>query len=189
MPDTPSTRGGPGWLPWRTWLAAGMNLGFTVAGTNHPGLAAAMQRAPVMLRGEPWRFVTTLFIYSDRPWKIAVALSLFVLVGTLVECIQGGTAWLTGFVGGAATGEAAGLFWEPIGSGISVAGCGLLGLLLYSIASDRKRTTLERAVWPACGLALSLVLCGLSDIHGPPILAGAAAGALMTRLRSRKPVA
>lgn len=169
--------------PWRTLLAAGVNLGFTTAGTFHPGLVAAMQRAPVMLHGEPWRFVTTLFVYSDKSWKIAVALALFVLVGSLVEYLHGGAAWLVGFGAGAVTGELAGLVWQPVGSGISVAGCGLLGLLLYNVASDRKRTVPERAVWPAGGLAASLVLCALSDIHGPPILAGAAAGALMAWLR------
>jgi len=167
-------------------LAAGSVLlvaGLTGIGAAWPPLVAALQRQPSMLHGEAWRFVTALFVYSDAWWKVAAALLLFLLVAVIAERGHSRRALLAAFAAGGLAGEVAGVFWQPVGSGISVAGCGLLGLVLAGLAGDRGRSAAERLVWPAAGLAGALALCALRDIHGPPVLAGAAAGVLAQRAR------
>ncbi len=171
-------------LPWLTFAAVGLNILLTVVGVFEPGLVTALQRQPSMVGdAELWRFITALFIYSDAWWKIAIALALFVVAGVLVERLYARAAWFAGFVAGGLVGEYFGIFWQPVGCGISVAGGGLLGVLLYGLAGDRRRTLPERIVWPACGAVAAIALCLLRDIHGPPILAGAAVGPLVVPAR------
>ena len=81
---------------------------------------------------------------------------------------------VSGFVG-----EVAGLAWKPYGAGASVAGAGLLGALALWLAAKNRTTPALFGALVILGGAVVLTI--LKDLHGPPILAGAALAGLMFR--------
>ncbi len=174
-----------GRVPWLTLGTAIVVLAVTAAMLVWPEVGPALERDPAMLRGEWWRFVTTWFVLTDG-WAQIVVNSIGLLVyGTLVERAIGRTWWLVAYVGAGLAGEIAGVFWQPVGGGNSVAICGLIGL--YSVWAMMRPSrggppaVLSAVVWG--GLGLWLVTH--ADIHGAALVAGFAIGALywLTRLK------
>jgi rhomboid protease GluP len=128
--------------------------------------------------GEWWRPVTALFAYDDGiEQRFAIVLGAL-FAGLLAEQRYGAVPWLIiAFVSGLA-GQLIALSWQPVGAGSSVAIAGLFGAVAAWLA------------WPASGVPpfarfgaaaialLAVVLIAMGDIHGPPIVVGAALGAL-----------
>ena len=122
-------------------------------------------------------------------WLQIVVNSIGLLVyGTLVERAIGRGWWIVGYVVAGLVGEVAGIFWQPVGGGNSVAICGLIGL--FSVWPDRAhgrsrrrhRRCLSAVVWG--GLGLWLVTH--SDIHGAALVAGFLVGGAAWMISGRR---
>jgi membrane associated rhomboid family serine protease len=83
------------------------------------------------------------------------------------------------YLGCGVIGQFFGYLWEPPDAGASVAGAGLLGAVsawLLSPAGPRQlQIRIWGVLWPLVGIALTVA----QDQHGPPLLVGFAAGALL----------
>jgi rhomboid protease GluP len=137
-----------------------------------PEIGMALQRDPVMLQGEYWRFVTTWFVLTDGWVQIVVNSLALLIFGTLVERRLGRVWWLVGYVAAGLAGEVAGIFWQPVGGGNSVAICGLIALFSISQLRDTKLPLPARFVSTVFWLGLGLWLVTRSDIHGAALVAG-----------------
>jgi rhomboid protease GluP len=149
-----------------------------------PGLLGALQRTPAALSGEYWRLISPIIINRGGWKEITVNLLGLAVVGALVEGTWGRRPWPIFYLTGAIVGEGAGLAWRPYGAGSSVAICGLLGALAIWLLGR-----VEARAGRLCGAAIllgGLVLTGLRNLHGPPLLAGASvAGFMLWRARNR----
>jgi len=150
-----------------------------------PQLLQNLERTPSALREhEWWRLVTPLFVHSGGWRQIAFNFPAIVVVGVIVERVFGSYNWLILYFGCGFVGELAGYAWQPFGAGASVAGAGLLGGLAVSLL---LKPVLQARVGAAFVLAGAVILVFLRDIHGPPVLAGAAiAFAIIARRRAGK---
>jgi rhomboid protease GluP len=167
-------------LPWLTiavFLATGALTGASLV---QPGIGTALERNGFMIReGEVWRLVTTWLVETDGWLQIAVNFAGLAIFGTLAELLVGRGRWMIGYVGAGLAGEVAGLFWQPIGGGNSVAICGLIGL--FSVWQWRH----EKGLWPqrflgtVVWLGLGVWLCARQDIHGVALVAGFLIAALV----------
>src|SRR5690606_23651179 len=108
-----------------------------------------LQRDPSMLHGEWWRFVTTWLVLTEGWAQIAVNSIGLLILGTLAERSQGRLWWLVAYVVAGLAGEIAGLFWQPVGGGNSVAICGLIGL--FSVGLTVRRDLPPPARWGNAG--------------------------------------
>lgn len=137
-----------------------------------PQLLTSLRRVPNELADhEYWRLLTSLFVHNGGWKQIAFNFTAIAIVGTIVERIFGTGRWLILYFIGGFTGQITGLYWKPLGAGASVAGAGLLGALaIWMILHPLWRARIGGAVM-ICG-ACTLVY--FHDIHGPPLLAGAA---------------
>ena len=162
--------------PWLTLGIFVLTLAVTAAMWRWPGIGPALERDPRMLAGEWWRFFSTWLVLIDG-WSQVLLNSIGLLVyGTLVERSLGRGWWLVAYVVAGLVGEVAGLFWQPVGGGNSVAICGLIGLFSVWQAARPSRggppAVLGAVIWG--GLGLWLVTH--SDIHGAALVAGFAVG-------------
>jgi membrane associated rhomboid family serine protease len=176
-------------MPHRTWrfpvataTVLVLSVAFTGASLVAPWLADLLRRdLPALKAGELWRVATPLVVQPD-PWpatlSVWVALCVF---GTAAEQIFGVAGWLALYATGAAVGEIAGYLWQPTGSGGSVAVVGLLGGLLAWFLSRPTPWFAKTGV--VIMVAAAMADTWMKDIHGLPLLAGMAAGALLLRKR------
>lgn len=179
--------GTPAALPWLTLTVFAVTSLVTAAMLAYPQIGKALERDPAMLRGEWWRFVTTWLALTDGWVQIAVNSAALLIFGTMVEQHAGRLWWSLAYGAAGLAGEIAGIFWQPVGGGNSVAIAGLIGLFsLWQVR--RKRLPMvarygSTAVWLTIGLWLTV----RADIHGPALLAGFAVGAgfLLTGDRTR----
>ena len=125
-----------------------------------PVLIVALERAPGMLASGQW-------------WRLAG----IAIIGFLVERVFGSARWVILYLTGAVVGELAGGVWKPVGAGSSVAICGLLGALAAWLLS--RREPVQSRVGGTIILLGALVLTGMRDLHGPPLVAGALAAAVI----------
>jgi rhomboid protease GluP len=151
-----------------------------------PMIGTALQRHPAMLSGEWWRFVTTWLVLTDGWIQIAVNSIGLLGFGIAVERQIGRLWWIVGYVVAGLAGEVAGIFWQPVGGGNSVAICGLIGLFsVWQIGRTEIPAIARYAslLWLAIGAWLTLK----ADIHGPALVTGFAvgAGAFASRHRGR----
>ena len=172
-------------IPWLTLAVFVATLAVTAAMWRWPEIGTALERDPKMLAGEWWRFVTTWFVLVDG-WTQIVVNSIGVLAyGTLVERVLGRRWWVVAYVVAGLTGEVAGLFWQPVGGGNSVAICGLIGLFSVWQAVTPPRggppPVLGAVIWG--GLGLWLVTH--ADIHGAALVAGFIVGLAWVLLHRR----
>lgn len=174
-------------IPWLTLTVFALTSIVTAAMyLKWPELGPLLERDPRMLHGEWWRFATTWFVLTDG-WAQIVINSIGLLAyGVLVERTIGRVWWLFAYVGAGLAGEVAGIFWQPVGGGNSVAICGLIGLFSVWQAVSRKSLGPPRLLGAMAwgGIALWLVLG--SDIHGAALLAGFGIGALRWLLSARQ---
>ena len=173
-------------FPWLTLVVFATTSAVTAAMYVWPQIGPALERDPAMLHGEWWRFVTTWLVLTDG-WPQIVINSVGLLAfGIGVERQIGRLWWGIGYIVAGLAGEVAGIFWQPVGGGNSVAICGLIGL--YSIwQMGRKELPtvaqyLSTVVWGAIGLWLFFS----ADIHGAALLAGFGVGGAAFVLDDRR---
>lgn len=142
-----------------------------------PNLRAVLERTPEALAARQWWRLITPVLINPEGWRQIIFNFLGIAIaGTMVERLFGGRRWLILYVVGGFVGEIAGIAWQPVGAGSSVAVCGLVGALAAWML-------LRQARQPRFGgtilLTGSLILIALRDLHGPSLLAGAIVGLLM----------
>jgi membrane associated rhomboid family serine protease len=172
-----------GRLPLLTIAVLAATTTVTVlARTSQPGLADALRRNPGKLRdGQWWRLVSPALFQPDKPFLVAATFLLVAIVGVAFEWRFGRARWILFYLAGAISGHAAGHVFQPHGAGASVAGAGLLGGFVGWVL---KRGPAPLRVGAVIWLAFAVVDTVLRDIHGVPILAGAALGLLLLPARS-----
>lgn len=178
--------------PWLTLVVFAATLAATAAMVwRWPELGPMFERDPKMLHGEWWRFVTTWFVLTDGWAQIVINSVGLLIYGTLVERTIGRGWWVGAYVVAGLAGEVAGLFWQPVGGGNSVAICGLIGLYSAWAALQPSRVGAPRVLGTVIWGGLGLWLITHADIHGAALLAGFAVGgpAWMISGRTREAVA
>jgi rhomboid protease GluP len=168
------------WLTVAVFVVTSIVTGWMLL---QPQIGTALQRDPLMLGGEWWRFVTTWLVLTDG-WLQIVINSLGLLIfGTLVERRYGRLWWIAAYVIAGLAGEIAGIFWQPVGGGNSVAICGLIGL--FSVGLTQRKALPVPARWGSFGGwgAIGVWLATRADIHGAALLAGFAVGAAALMIR------
>jgi len=154
--------------------ALGTGMGFV-----SPSIADTLQRTPGALSaGQWWRLITPIFINPEGWRQIAFNFLGIAVVGAIVERILGSRRWLILYFVGGLVGELAGFAWQPTGAGSSVAGCGLLGALALWLL---RIPLLQARIGGAVILGGAVVLIGMQNLHGPPLLVGACLAAVMLR--------
>jgi len=154
---------------------------FTALQFFYPPLLFALRRTPGALsQHEWWRLITPILVHDGGWRQIAFNFPATLIVGAMVERLYSRGEWLGLYFLGAVVGELAGCAWQPYGAGNSVAGAGLLGGIAVWLLSLKVMPTRVGALVLLGG---ALVLTLLRDLHGPPLLAGACAGAVMLRKR------
>ena len=143
-----------------------------------PVFIATLERTPNMLAaGQWWRLITPILINPEGWSQIVFNLFGIAIIGFLVGRMFGSVRWLILYLAGAVVGELAGSVWKPAGAGSSVAICGLLGGLAAWLLWRRQPTQFRFG--GAMILLGALVLTSMRDLHGPPVVAGAFAAAVM----------
>lgn len=167
-------------MPWLTLAVFVLTGGVTALMLLRPDLRLGemLERDPRMLQGEWWRFGTTWFVLTDG-WMQIVVNSLGLLIyGALVERIAGRAWWIVAYIGAGLAGELAGIFWQPVGGGNSVAICGLIGLFSVWQALSPRMAGPPRVLGVVVWGGLGLWLVTHSDIHGAALVAGFVIGGL-----------
>lgn len=166
-------------IPWLTaavWLATAATTG---AMLRDPWIASALERNGILIReGEVWRLVTAWLVETDGWTQIVVNLAGLAVFGTLAELLAGRGWWIAAYVAAGLAGEVAGLFWQPIGGGNSVAVCGLIGLFSVWQLRHQQGLGVQRYLGTVAWLGLGIWLSVQRDIHGPALVTGFVAGAL-----------
>lgn len=175
-------------IPWLTLFVFVATSAVTVAMYRWPEIGTALERDPKMLTGEWWRFATTWFVLTDGWTQIVINSVGLVLYGAFVERLIGRGWWAIAYVVAGLTGEVAGIFWQPVGGGNSVAICGLIGLFsVWPVSMPRRGgppPVIGAVVWGGIGLWLVTH----EDIHGAALVAGFLVGLAAVLLQRRKVV-
>lgn len=145
----------------RSWLTLTV---FAITATTSllqvfvPGLLAVLERTPAIRDGEVWRIITSLLV-QDGGWFGTVSNLLFLLaVGIAAELVLPRWLWLLCYLGGGVLGQLAGLLWQPVGAGNSVAVCGLAGALALTLirGTNPSRWTAWIVTWWCAALAATI---------------------------------
>jgi membrane associated rhomboid family serine protease len=170
-------------FPGLTIAVFAVTAAFTTAQFLVPGLLEALRRQPSMITdGEIWRFVTTWLVHDEGIKQIGMNFPLLAIAGTLAEFTFRRRAWIAAYVLAGLTGEMAGVFWQPIGAGNSVAVLGLVGLVAGWWSRRSSVPAVPRAVMPIALLALAVWLIFIHDIHGPALAMGLLLGQIAARM-------
>ena len=172
-----------------TTIVLGLTALITLAQFVWPQVLELFRRTPDALQtGEWWRIISPLFVHAYGWPHLLFNLGWISAVGLAVERRFGHLHWLLLYFVPGIVGEFAGLAWEPHGAGSSLGGSGLLGAFAVWLLVHRPTLRSRDRWW-----GLFIILCGtmltlLHNIHGPPIIAGAALGALILRSGERSPL-
>lgn len=166
-------------LPWLTLAVFVVTSVVTAAMYARPewGIGTALMRDPLMLAGQWWRFATAWLVNVDGWPQILVNSAGLLLFGSVAELRAGRRWWLAGYVVAGLAGEVAGIFWQPLGGGNSVAVCGLIGLFSATQLAQKDLPLLARYLSGLVWTGLGLWLLAVRDIHGAALVAGHAVGA------------
>jgi rhomboid protease GluP len=139
-----------------------------------PSLLSLSERSPMVERGQVWRLLTAPWFQDGGLSGTMLNLILLVAIGWAAESELKRRCWIGAYVFGGLAGGVAGLAWQPIGAGNSIAVLGVAGALFAArmLRAESPRQRLHRA-WP---LFVCLLMAGLRDIHGLAALAGALTG-------------
>lgn len=152
------------------------------------GLFLAVRRDPrALANGEWWRVISPVLVQPDSvPTVIGLGV-IVVVVGVIGERILGHARWCVLFVAGALAGHVVGEVWQPYSSGVSVGFCGVLGgLVAYALLARQVVVPVRFRIGAAVVAVGAAVLCVITDIHGPAILAGVLVGGVLVLVsRSR----
>jgi membrane associated rhomboid family serine protease len=136
-----------------------------------PALLTTFERnGPRVLHGEWWRLVTSLFVQDGGVSGTAFNLASLLLVGALAERRWGSRRWVAIFAMSAIAGGVAGLAWQPVGAGTSIAIFGLAGSI--AVAALRDRPGRAALVLAGVAAAAGVLLLLLKDIHGAAAVTG-----------------
>ena len=151
-----------------------------------PGWYAALARDGLATdAGQWWRVITALFAYDTGSAQVLSIVVGVALLGVVGESQFGSLRWLTLFVVAGLFGQLVAVSWQPIGAGSSVAVAGQLGAVaIWAILPATPVPPFAR-LGPVIVLAGAVALVIHRDIHGPPVLLGAALGFLFLLLRRR----
>ncbi len=152
----------------------------------YPVVYELLKRRPGGLAaGEYWRIVSPLFVHSKGWPHLLFNVAWIAYIGVVVERLFGSGRWLIIYFASGVIGEFAGFAWMPDGAGSSLGGSGLIGALCIWIILRRRAERWQFRASGYLGLAGAAALCAFSDLHGPPILAGALIAAVMLRWDER----
>jgi len=169
-------------IPWLTLGVFAVTALVTALQFIVPGLVEVLRRDPRMLSEfQVWRFVTAWLVHPDGVLQIFLNLWLLLFAGTLAEWFFPRFVWGLAYVVAGLAGEIAGLFWQPVGGGCSVAVLGLVGLLLVRMTAWQGQGALQRYLVPTLGFMAAFWLTMASNIHGPALMAGIAVGLVIVR--------
>jgi hypothetical protein len=156
----------------------------TLAARVEPAVFTSLRRDPgALARGELWRSLSPVLVQADllQPGGVWRSIAVWALVAALLAAAErtfGGARSFALDLIGALVGHGVGELWQPLSSGCSVAGCGVLGgLALWLSRATPVPLRLSGGLW----LVAAAVATSLADIHGRPLLAGALAGAWLCR--------
>jgi membrane associated rhomboid family serine protease len=149
----------------------------SLAGLLSPAVLAALERTPAALHGEAWRWVSTLTVQDGGVLGTASNLIFLALLGAAAEQVVGRVPLALCYLAAGLTGQVAGVFWQPVGAGNSVAICGLAGVLAWSLRTERTPS------W--AGRAVALWLGALLATWWPPLFAVGVLGAVTDRAVAR----
>ena len=108
----------------------------SVAGLISPAVLGTLERTPAALHGEAWRWVTSLLVQDGGVLGTASNLIFLALLGAAAEQVAGRMTIALCYLTAGLTGQAAGVLWQPVGAGNSVAVCGLAGLTAWSLRHE-----------------------------------------------------
>jgi membrane associated rhomboid family serine protease len=147
-------------VPWLTLSVTLVTAVVNACQAWVPGLLQRLERTPAVLHGEPWRVLTSLLVQDGGVLGAASNLCGLAVLGLAAERAVPRPHWLVGYLGAGLAGELAGLGWQPVGGGNSVAVCGLAGLV--TLACLRRNPLLPSwaglpaLVWSALMLAVAV---------------------------------
>ena len=131
------------------------------------------------LAGDWWRLVTSLFVQDGGISGTIFNLVSLALVGSVAEQLWSRPQWLLIFFAGGILSQFAGLLWQPVGAGNSVAN--------FSLAASIAMSCLLRSTSQAVKtmglltLAAGGILLFLRDIHGAAMLIGSGTALILMR--------
>lgn len=137
-------------------------------------------------QGDVWRLLTVILVHTNGVPHIALNLAILMVLGPYVEQRWSRWAWMAAFWAGVFAAEAAGVFWLPVGGGNSVGLGGVFGLGLVGLLLDHTVSRSARLAVPIASFVIALFATLATDIHGPPIFAGALVGLVALRLGARR---
>jgi rhomboid protease GluP len=141
----------------------------------HPWLA---RDGLATLHGQLWRLVTPVLV---QPGPVALVVVLFVLVALVAwpaERWFGSARMATLYLVGTVAGDIAGIWWDPQGAGIAIAGCGVLGGFAVWWLRMRRSGPVSAGLWV---IVIGVFLAVGHAIYGVALLAGAVAGFVVLR--------
>lgn len=150
----------------------------TVQLTLVPGLLGRLGRnADAIRAGQVWRLLTAVTVQDGGVVGTASNLVTLALIGGLAELLLGRGWWVLAFAAPTLAGELAGLAWQPIGAGNSVAVAGLCGAVAVVVARGQAGIPIAARVPAAISLLLfGWLAAGSHDVHGAAGVAGAVVG-------------
>lgn len=169
-------------IPWLTIVVFAATAAVTAAQAIMPELLPALRRQPAMVDGQVWRFATAWLVHDEGFKQIAINFPLLAVAGTMAEWVFERYVWLLAYALAGLAGEVAGLFWQPVGAGNSVAILGLVGLVAGWWSCLSSVPTPQRVIAALALLALAVWLTFAHDIHGPALLVGLLLGQVAMRL-------
>jgi membrane associated rhomboid family serine protease len=171
-------------------LAAAITLltgAVSVCGLVSPAVLVALERTPAAGHGEVWRWLTSLVVQDGGVLGTASNLIFLGILGGAAEQVVGRVAMTVCYLAAGLAGQVAGVLWQPVGAGNSVAVCGLAGVVAWSLT--------EGCMPRWAGSALALWIGALLGTWWPPLIAVGVVGAgvdravLMSRPAVRVPAA